>query len=1445
MSAKYKSPSFLLPNELNTNTNPLNTDGNPATGTGINSLYSMDFDGTNNVECGNISALNGATQATWSCWYKRTGGGSTYFMGSWGNGANTKQFIAYQFGSQGGMDVYMGKNTSGSNGEHTMFQNVNCGINQNTWHHMVFVFDASESSNADKLKFYLDGTQITNTSAGGSLTSLNSVTTDFILAAPLSSGKLTGNLDEVAVFNRALNTTEIAALYGGTSPNIYPSNLMATDLNPIAYYPLGEQAQNSGYFGNTTPANNVWQFPNGVLQDYVMDFDGTGKIDAGIISSLNNASEFTISTWVKLNDLTNNYRIFGNRESSSPYKGLGVETGSSSNAGKLFFYSMSNNGAYPSVGITMSNEGITANNWFLLTCKYKNSTQEIFINGSSTTVTSGSKTSNVASTTDTTTANFLIGADSISSSGKLNGELSNFQIFNTGIDSTGSNSIQTIYNNGSPLTDMSGFTSLTNWWKLNADSVYTPSVSKYPTALEFPGNAGASEINTGVISSLNNASAFTVSFWMLRTATHSTLNPFFFGNRDSSNSYKGIAFYMGRDSPSIRTHGFYVYSVSGGYAFYEFPANYFRELNTWHHVVLTWDTSRTPNMFVGYWNGGNAVSSNGTPPDTSITQTVSTGDFHIGTDWANTSHFGGQMSNFAIYDSALTADQVSTLFNFGTPEVNTSFSPTHNWKLDNLTTGLNDVGSLASNDGSDIAVVEVNSNVATIPSWKIPSELPITSANYTTALDFDSASSDYIDCGNDASFNFGTGDFTVSSWINISSGNSSYRWIFGYGRTTGLEIGLHNTTNNNLRLWIAGSLLISSESISSDTWHNLIVKRESGSISAFLDNTSLTLSGSGGAGSISNDNAYIGAWGSGVEDYFDGSISNVAVYNSALTAPQVSTLYNNGTPETAISFSPVSWWKLDTGGSTITDYGSGGNTGNNNGASPITSDVLTTQPVNGVSTTLPSTALQQSDLQFDSPYSNYSLSFDGTGQYINCGTSNISELQVLSLSCWFKEVDSSNTGTRAIIANKNYSSNNGVALWIFGSDLIFQIAAQNDNLSWNNSRVVIFRNYAPIGSWNHISCTYDGADAKIYINGVLRNTWTPTQPYTVYYSPTYNELRIANRSDTTGAPFVGKIDETAIFNTALTEAQVLEIYNNGRPKDLTTFSGTAPISWWRLGENAYFINNDITLPNSVSGAPNGVSSGTATSMLSADAPGTYANGIGDGLAVTDRVGEAPLSVANSQSYNMIPDDKVPYVPGYVGAQTTNASEMTFNGVDSFFDTGNIDLGINSTLSMWFKPGTSPAVNDYALIGEGSNGFDYLVRRESGKFYIWVGSSFHNYGSVISNNIIVGSWNFLAIQKAGDTITVYLKNTNGEFNATATNSAWATTSMTFDRIGSRTISPPAQVFSGQIDEVAGFSEALTPDQIKFDLYEATTTGKTADIENNTNLPTPVAWYRMGD
>ena len=221
-------------------------------------------------------------------------------------------------------------------------------------------------------------------------------------------------------------------------------------------------------------------------------------------------------------------------------------------------------------------------------------------------------------------------------------------------------------------------------------------------------------------------------------------------------------------------------------------------------------------------------------------------------------------------------------------------------------------------------------------------------------------------------------------------------------------------------------------------------------------------------------------------------------------------------------------------------------------------------------------------------------------------------------------------------------------------------------------------NYFTFGSvstntWYHVTQTITGTTLEFYVNGVL----TSTQTVGALNIPSSAIAVIGGYSGNatpTQSNLYGKADELSIFNYALSSAQILEIYNNGKPGNLDNFSGTAPISWWRLGENAYFNTGttpgpEFTVPNSIAGAPNGIGSGTVTSMLSADAPGTYANGIGDGLAITDRVGDAALSVANSQSYNMIPDDKVPYVPGYVGAQTTNAFEMTFDGVDDYFDIG--------------------------------------------------------------------------------------------------------------------------------------------------------------------------------
>jgi len=928
---------------------------------------------------------------------------------------------------------------------------------------------------------------------------------------------------------------------------------------------------------------------------------------------------------------------------------------------------------------------------------------------------------------------------------------------------------------------------------------------------------------------------------------------------------------MGRDTPSQRTHGFYVYSVSGGYAFYEFPANYFRELNTWHHIVLTWDSSRTSNMFVGYWNGGNAVSSNGNPPNTSITQTVSTGDFFIGADSTST-HFSGQMSNFAIYDSALTADQVSTLFNFGTPEVNTSFSPTHNWKLDNLTTGLNDVGSLASNNGSNTAAVEVNSNVAVIPSWKIPTALTIPTINYTSALEFNqpSPNNEYVDIGNITYLNQ-AGDFSISQWVFSSSTKPyTYNGIsikLGSGfiylaRQSGVglrwEYEFRGGSRQNATTGVA---------VPEDRWIHVALTVE-GTVSKFYQDGDLKHTGtvgttySGNPSRIGQEYNSFYAW--------NGKISNTALFNSALSGSNITTLYNNGQPEATPSFSPLHWWKLDNTSTGLNDVGSAAS--NNGtlsqtstpGAQEVTTNVyIGNIPVNGVSTTLPSTALQQSDLQFDSPYSNYSLKFS-TSQSIDTNFTLPASYTSYSYSFWYKSTAASiGTGDYYIISNFDSSNtnlsgtrgavrfNNSTKMRIFGGD--------NTNY--------YLRQYE-VGSslldqqWHNVVVTFTNTEVLLYIDGVSISAQTTTNtPITGF---------VANRSYTIGQSGINsgylinsKLDEFAIFNKKLTEAEILSIYNNGKPNDISSLS---PTNWWRLGENAYFVNNNITLPNSISGAPNGVSSGTATSMLTADAPGTYANGVGTNLDIVDRVGDAALSTANSQSYNMIPNDKIPYVPGYVGAQISNTDSMAFdasspdyivlsNFTSGFTSEANVNNGF--TVSVWVNIANVISVNWY-LLGAGINSNGPFTIQGTGpnvRLSMKDGSA-SGYTLTTSNAPLTGranQWIHLAYvwdgtASATDRMKIYIdgfQNTSASITGPTSLQTSGAHFNSDTHIGAYRILTPGTGSDMIMDEMAIFTTALTADQIQFDLYNATTTDKTADIANNPNLPTPMAWYRMGD
>lgn len=80
----------------------------------------------------------------------------------------------------------------------------------------------------------------------------------------------------------------------------------------------------------------------------------------------------------------------------------------------------------------------------------------------------------------------------------------------------------------------------------------------------------------------------------------------------------------------------------------------------------------------------------------------------------------------------------------------------------------------------------------------------------------------------------------------------------------------------------------------------------------------------------------------------------------------------------------------------------------------------------------------------------------------------------------------------------------------------------------------------PTGQWVHVAGVWDGSQLNAYINGSIINT-----PATATGTRVLSEniFTIGGRSDGNGGPLLGKIDEVAVYNSALSQAEIIEHIN--------------------------------------------------------------------------------------------------------------------------------------------------------------------------------------------------------------------------------------------------------------------------------------------------------------
>jgi hypothetical protein len=643
----------------------------------------------------------------------------------------------------------------------------------------------------------------------------------------------------------------------------------------------------------------------------------------------------------------------------------------------------------------------------------------------------------------------------------------------------------------------------------------------------------------------------------------------------------------------------------------------------------------------------------------------------------------GELSNMMYFiNYEIDQANVDKLYNYGSPLMSTA----------TLTQAPNAWYKLDASEIYNSSTTEWEINEAT--------------ADYTSSLSFPGVVGDLLKIPNSSTF-VPTSNLTFSFWVNhtLPTGPTARDpRVFSVPKDASAEsVYLMDNTNGTLRFTISSSAGNSDTStaiaVNDGKWHNVVCTWDaSGNIKVYTDNGTPSINAFGNTGTLtiptSTDMGIGGKFtGTSSAEKFTGFISNGSVWNKALSASEVSEVYNSGQPGNLSSHSAssnlVAWWKMDNLTTGIQDS----STNSNNG----TAFDLSVQPgsvstLNGESSGMSQSNLVQSDLQTVAPYSKYAMTFDGT-DYIDLNRPSAlnftPSVDAFSISAWIN-ISSGNTGCIYSFGAGPNTSNTAtqIKIGVAGGGSAGKIQAVIGGSETYSTNTVDESN------WKNIIVTVEGSTGtvvNIYVNG---SNNTAAQGSVANVTGDSNGLIGARTSSNPGFFFNGKISNVSIWNYELNALQVREIYNKGLPSDLNTFSGTAPVAWWQLGENSSYVSG-WTFADEI-GSNNGTSGNLPETALT-NGVGTTANGTSTGMSEGSLVGNAPYSTANAVSSGM---SIVSRVSGVSDATITTGGTGYSTGTNIATTGGS---GTNCTINI-----TTVSGGAITAITINSGGNNYLI-----------------------------------------------------------------------------------------------------------------------------------------
>lgn len=796
-------------------------------------------------------------------------------------------------------------------------------------------------------------------------------------------------------------------------------------------------------------------------------------------------------------------------------------------------------------------------------------------------------------------------------------------------------------------------------------------------------NGSNSYITTNYNINFSNT-PWTVSFWM---------------KADIAND----RYVLGTDGMSISARGVgSVFLISGGNTAITYSTG------VWKHFVYTFDGSGTSK---GYGNGiledtkSSSISSNSNP--------ITFGRYGSN----NAGYFDGTIDQVRIFNSELPQAAITVLYNETTTTAQSASIdyPSNNpnsvayYKMSDATDQLGNYNGTATN---------VNFN---------------TEGKFGFAGAFNGSSSKIVLPTTTLDSIKSNGSFGVSAWFKTSE-TGDRKCIFSAFESSYLM--LEVTSGNQLKGIVSNTSGTNTEltvpiTVTDGNWHHAVFTGNNGSLSLYLDN------GTPQTSSSWNGTFFSGTGGTGIgirmasSDHWDGDIDQIRLYDSVLSASNVSTLYkevecepaainaldqfntvlytgNNSTQSiTGVGFQPdFVWFKNRTGTNSnalvdsVRGRGSYLFSDDNYAASTGGSDSndVTSFDSNGFSLGSVSQAGSTNTSggsivawNWKAPLANLSSSFNGSSSYISL-PAGINKNNNFSWSFWY-------------MFNTHTYYDTPIGFFMNGYTNFIDTPSSGELSFYDgNSRLTTPSSTFTAGTWYHVVVTKSStAGRKFYVNGSVvatdsgnSNSGSSSGGRNLLgaYSSSGNPTSIALEFD-------GKLAQVRIFDDALTAGEVSDLYTEPAASNNTLNypAGAGCIAAYPLQTNA------VDLSGNYSGASSNVTFGQ---------PG-YLTGNTDGTI--------PSTVAANVE------------AGFSVVQWTSPSG---NGNPS-----NVGHGLNSAPELIFYKGINYADNWY-VYSQPTGLNKYLNLNTNGSVTTNNSNGFTNVNSsTFTTNLVNGSYNILS------------------------------------------------------------------------------------------------------